>query len=160
MHPIENLSNEYDVSLFFANSNIFPKEEFDKRLIFAKKIAKVFKLNLFIDSYDHQQWLDFIKGLENEPEKGERCEKCFEFNLIRTATFARENNFDCFSTTLTVSPHKPAEKIFKIGCSLGNFLEKDFKKKNGFVRSVELSKKFNLYRQNYCGCEFSIKNLP
>ena len=157
MYPIENLAEEYDVTLFFSNSNIFPKEEYDKRLNYVKNIAEKFNLKLFIDSYDHKEWLEWIRGLENEPEKGKRCDKCFEFNLARAAKFASENNFDFYTTTLTVSPHKPAGKIFEIGMAAGNFLEKDFKKKNGFLRGIELSKKFNLYRQNYCGCEFSKK---
>lgn len=155
--PLEQLIEEFDVTLFFSNSNIFPKEEYEKRLDFAKKLAAKFDVELVSDSYEHNLWLDFIRGLENEPEKGKRCEKCFEFNLSRAAKFAQENNFDFFTTTLTVSPHKPSEKIFKIGGALGNFLEKNFKKKNGFAKSIELSKKFGLYRQNYCGCEFSKK---
>ncbi len=155
VHPIEDLIKEYEVTLFYSNSNIYPKKEYDKRLDYAKKIADEYKVDLFIDSYDHQEWLDFIKGFENEPEKGKRCVKCFEFNLNKTAIFARKNSFDLFTTTLTVSPHKSSRIIFEIGEATNIFLKKDFKKKNGFKRSIELSKKFNLYRQNYCGCEFS-----
>ena len=94
--------------------------------------------------------------MENEPEKGDRCKKCFEFNLKKAADFAKNNNFDLFTTTLTVSPHKSSKTIFEIGEATDIFLTKDFKKKDGFKRSIELSKKYNLYRQNYCGCEFSI----
>ena len=155
-HPVEDLLNEYEVALYYSNSNIYPKEEYDKRLSFAKQIAGEYNVDLFVDAYDHQEWLEWIKGLENEPEKGKRCEKCFEFNLKRTAAFAKQKKFDFFTTTLTVSPHKSSKKIFAIGEETDIFLTKDFKKKNGFKRSIELSEKFNLYRQNYCGCEFSI----
>ena len=155
VHPIEDLINEYDVSLFYSNSNIYPKEEYDKRLSYAKKIADEFDVDLYVDSYDHNEWLEWIKGLENEPEKGDRCKKCFEFNLCKSANFAKNNNFDFFTTTLTVSPHKSSKTIFEIGESTDIFLTRDFKKKDGFKRSIELSKKFNLYRQKYCGCEFS-----
>ncbi|RLD09233.1 MAG: hypothetical protein DRI44_08970, partial [Chlamydiae bacterium] len=136
VHPIEDLIQEYEVTLFYSNSNIYPREEYDKRLSFVKKTAEEFNVKLFIDSYDHQEWLDWIKGFENEPEKGKRCEKCFEFNLNRTAIFAKENDFDCFTTTLTVSPHKSSKKIFEIGNGTDFFLEKDFKKKDGFKRSI------------------------
>ena len=155
VHPIEDLLKEYEVTLFYSNSNIFPEEEYDKRLSYAKKIAEKFNVELFIDSYNHQEWLDWIKGLESEPERGKRCEKCFEFNLARTARFAKQNGFDLFTTSLTVSPHKSSKRIFSIGNKSRTFLEKDFKKKDGFKRSIEMSKKLNLYRQNYCGCEFS-----
>ena len=156
VHPIEDLIKEYEVTLFYSNSNIYPKEEYNKRLDYAKIIAEEYKVDLIIDSYNHQEWRDFIKGFENEPEKGKRCAKCFEFNLGKTAAFAKENRFDLFTTTLTVSPHKSSKIIFEIGEVTNLFLKKDFKKKNGFKRSIELSKKFNLYRQNFCGCEFSI----
>jgi predicted adenine nucleotide alpha hydrolase (AANH) superfamily ATPase len=159
---IEELMKDSEVILFFSNSNIFPKDEFEKRLENAKKISEIYGLELVADEYDHDDWLDFIKGLESEPEKGKRCLKCFEFNLRKTAEEAKDLKIENFTTTLTISPHKDSKKIFDIGKRVAydvgvNFLEKDFKKNDGFKKSNELSKKHNLYRQNYCGCEFSLK---
>lgn len=160
---IEKLKSNNEIILFFSNSNIYPKEEFYKRLENAKIISRVYSLDLIEDKYDHKAWLKFIKGLEEEPEKGKRCEKCFEFNLTRTAEKAKKLGIENFTTTLTISPHKDSKKIFKVGekiakeCNL-NFLEIDFKKKDGFKHSIELSKKYNLYRQGYCGCEFSLRS--
>ena len=156
-HAIELLKEDYDVALFFSNSNIFPKEEYEKRLEDARKIAEIHDLELVVDDYNHTAWLEFIKGLEQEPERGKRCLKCFEFNLIRIAAYSIKEGFGAFTTTLTISPHKDTRKIFEIGKGLGNFLAVDFKKKDGFKRSIELSKKYDLYRQSYCGCEFSMR---
>jgi epoxyqueuosine reductase len=160
---IERLKKDYSVVLFFSNSNIDCLEEFNKRLENAKKIAKVHSLKLIVDDYNHDMWLDFIKGLEFEPERGERCLNCFEFNLKRTASKALELEVFGFTTTLTISPHKNSNVIFDIGRRIGEsggvkFLEINFKKQEGFKHSLKLSKKYGLYRQNYCGCEFS-KNI-
>lgn len=154
-HAIAVLKEGADVTLFFSNSNIFPYEEYSRRLHELKRIAKELDVKMIEDKYDHNAWLQFVKGLEGEPERGKRCLKCFEFNLIRTGAYAKRNGFDYFTTTLTISPHKNAEDIFRIGKDLGNFLAIDFKKNEGFKHSVEMSKKLGLYRQNYCGCEFS-----
>jgi epoxyqueuosine reductase len=154
-HAIETLMKEYDVTLFFSNSNISPEEEYEKRFANAKKIAKIYELELIEDKYDHDAWLEHIKGLENEPERGMRCAKCFEHNLKCTADYARNNGFDLFTTTLSISPHKDVALIFGIGMGLGNFLAIDFKKDDGFKHSCDLSREHNLYRQRYCGCEFS-----
>ena len=153
---IEKLLEDYDITLFFANSNIFPEEEYKKRLENTKKLAEIYNLDFVESEYNHQDWKNFVKGFEDEPEKGKRCEKCFEYNLAISAKFAEENNFDFFTTTLTISPHKSSKTIFEIGKKFEKFLPVDFKKENGFQKSIELSKKHNLYRQNYCGCEFSI----
>lgn len=157
---IESLKEGNEVILLFSNSNIYPEKEFEKRLENAKKIAEAYGLELIADEYDHNSWLMFIKGLENEPEKGKRCLKCFEFNLRETAEKAKELGISNFTTTLTISPHKDSKKIFEIGKMIAkedciNFLDVDLKKKDGFKKSNELAKKYNLYRQNYCGCEFS-----
>jgi predicted adenine nucleotide alpha hydrolase (AANH) superfamily ATPase len=149
------LKSEYDVVLFFSNSNIYPREEYGKRLANAGKIAKHYGLELVEDEYDHSKWLSAVKGLETEPEKGKRCLKCFEFNLKRASDYAKSKGFDFFTTTLTVSPHKDSDKIFEIASKFGNFLEMNFKKKDGFKHSLELSEEHDLYRQEYCGCEFS-----
>ncbi|MFH1290007.1 MAG: epoxyqueuosine reductase QueH [Nanoarchaeota archaeon] len=158
---IEQLKEEgYELVLFFPNSNIFPKEEWEKRLENAKKIAKLHGLKLIVDDYDHSAWREFVKGLESEPEGGARCEKCFEFNLTRTAEKARELGIDNITTTLTVSRHKNSKRIFEVAQKIAseyklNFVDVDFKKKCGYEKSVELSRKIGLHRQDYCGCEFS-----
>lgn len=163
-HVIEELidTKAYEITLIFPNDNIYPEEEYKNRLEQTKKISKVHNLNLIILNYDHDSWKNFIKGLELEPEKGGRCAKCFEYRLRKTAQYAKENNFEIFTTTLTVSPHKDSELINKIGKSIANdlntnFLESNFKKKDGYKKSKLLSEKYCLYRQVYCGCEFSMR---
>jgi len=155
--PVERLlSQGYEVVLFFSNSNIFPEEEYENRLQSARKLARMVNLQLIEDEYDHRSWLNHIKGLENEPERGKRCIKCFEYNLKRAGLTAQELHIPCFTTTLTVSRHKPSKVIFTVGENFQGFEPMDFKKKDGFTRSIALSKQYELYRQNYCGCEFSM----
>lgn len=151
------LANDRDVSLYFSNSNMNSKMEFEKRLAYVEKIAGVFDVGLEIDPYRHDDWLEYVRGLENEAEKGLRCTKCFEWSLQRTAQKATDVGIECFATSLTLSPHKNSGVIFEAGNQHPGFEALDFKKENGFLRSRELSEKFDLYRQNYCGCEFSIR---
>lgn len=157
----QEIKTKYDVTLFFYNPNIFPKEEWKKRLEEVKNICKTFKLKIITeDKYTHKNWLKKTEKLHKEPEGGSRCYVCYEDRLKKTAQKAKAKNFDLFTTTLSVSPHKDAAKILEIGEKLEKkykikFLAKDFKKNNGFLKSVTLSKALNLYRQNYCGCEFS-----
>jgi len=162
-YSIEKLQKDYEVTLFFYNPCIFPEAEYKKRLENAKIVAKEMNCKLISPEYNHQEFLDFIKGFEDEPENGLRCLKCFEQRLSKTSEYAFENGFDFFITTLTISPHKNSKKIFKIAEKISkknkiDFLEIDFKKKDGFKKSIELSKKYHLYRQNYCGCEFSLRS--
>lgn len=153
---IERLINEgYKVALFFGNSNIDTIEEFEKRRSFVYKIAQIFKIEVIEVMYNHQEWLTAIQGFENEPERGKRCIKCFNFLLSKASETANVNNIQYFSTSLTISPHKNSGVIEKEGNKFDNYLHFDFKKKDGFKRSIELSEKFGLYRQNYCACEFS-----
>ncbi len=154
-HAIELLQQHCSVTLFYSNSNIFPYDEYCKRFAEMKRLASIYACPLVEDSYDHDEWLAWVRGLEAEPEKGRRCLKCFEFNLGRAGVFARGNGFSGYTTTLTVSPHKRSGDIFEIGRQCGDFLAIDFKKKDGFKSSLELSRKYALYRQHYCGCEFS-----
>jgi predicted adenine nucleotide alpha hydrolase (AANH) superfamily ATPase/VanZ family protein len=154
------LKNDYRPILYFYNPNIYPETEYQKRLQEAEKIAKKFKLKIIAEKYNHKLWLKKIKGRENDPERGERCLICYKDRLEATAIKAQEINFPFFTTTLTTSPHKDAKAIIKIGEKIGekykvNFLGKDFKKQNGFKKSACLAKELGLYRQNYCGCEFS-----
>jgi predicted adenine nucleotide alpha hydrolase (AANH) superfamily ATPase len=156
----EELKKNYDVVLYFYNPNIFPEIEYKKRLEEARRIAKKFKLKLIVEKYDHGKWLKMVNGFESEPERGERCLICYRDRLDKTAKTAKENGFDYFATTLTISPHKDAKRISLVGQEMAEkykvkFLDKDFKKNNGFKKSCELSKELGLYRQDYCGCEFS-----
>jgi len=154
-HAVETLRPDHKVTLFFSNSNIAPKAEYDLRLRHARKLVGIYGVPMIEDTYDHDEWLEQVKGYEGEPERGARCTQCFAFNLRRAAKHVQAHGFDSFTTTLTVSPHKDTETIFGVGRGLGPFLAVDFKKNNGFNRSVELSAKHRLYRQDYCGCEFS-----
>lgn len=154
------LSEQFEVTLFFYNPNIFPEEEYDKRVLEVQKIADFYKLKIIFGAYNHNLWLDKIKGHENDPEKGRRCLICYFERLNETAITAQKSRMNFFSSTLTVSPHKLAKEIFNIGKALEekykiSFLAEDFKKKDGFKNANLLSNELGLYRQNYCGCEFS-----
>ena len=155
-HCVDVLRREWDVSLFFANSNIAPRDEYETRLAAARQLAERLGLPLFVDPYDHAAWLEEIRGMENEPEKGARCARCFAFNLRRTARHAGQNGFDAFTTTLTVSPHKDSASLFRVGEEWESFLAVNFKKADGFRHSLRLAAEYDLYRQDYCGCEFSL----
>lgn len=156
---IEQLMEEHhDVALFYTNSNIDTEEEFNRRRDDVRRLAQLTGTPLYEDKYRHDLWLKAVKGFENEPERGKRCRHCFEFNLARTAEQAGKLLFPCFTTTLSVSPHKTSRMIFEIGQYMKGFLPIDFKKNGGFKRSIELSKEHGFYRQDYCGCEFSRKD--
>lgn len=157
------LKKDYRVSLFFYNPNIFPKTEYDRRLTEANRIAKRFGLKLIRGEYEHQEWLDRVEGHELDKEKGERCFICYRERLEKAAMFAKKAKFDYFASTLSISPHKDARALSEIGKELEKkynvkFFDEDFKKKDGFKNSTLLSKELGLYRQNYCGCEFSLRD--
>lgn len=163
-YVIEYLSNFFAITVFYYNPNISPSEEYTFRSNEQKRLIDEMKTKYPVtytdEDYDSSQFYNAVKGLEKEPEGGKRCEKCFELRLERTAEKAAEGRFDYFATTLTISPLKNAQLINEIGNSLGErysvkWLPSDFKKKGGYKRSIELSKIYNLYRQNYCGCIFS-----
>lgn len=154
------LKEEYDLALYFFNPNIFPENEYAIRLKEVKRVAVKFGLEYFFGSYDHGQWLGEIVGYEKEPERGARCRICYRQRLTDTASLAREKGFSYFASTLSVSPHKDSALISSIGNELQSqfgiiFLDKDFKKRDGYKKSLALSRELDLYRQNYCGCEFS-----
>ena len=156
----ERLREKYTVTGFFFNPNIHPEEEYQKRLKEAEYVAESMKFSLEIPAYNPQEWFDAVKGLEQEPERGERCRVCFRFNLRAAAKKATENGIPYFTTTLTISPHKETSDIFAAGVEAAaefgvEFIAIDFKKKDGFKRSLIISRELNLYRQNYCGCCFS-----
>lgn len=150
------LSEGWEPVLFYDNANIYPEEEREKRLGELKKVAEHYKLPLLTPQHlPHEAWLEHIKGFEKEPEHGRRCEACFRFNLKEAAEAAASMGIEHFATTLTVSRFKNSAQIFAQGEDLAGFEKIDFKKKDGFNRSIVLSKELGLYRQQYCGCEFS-----
>ena len=162
-YVIEELSKEYEVTLFFYNPNVEPVDEYEKRLVEAEKYAKAKGIPIIVGDYDNIEWHNKVQGHENDKEGGERCDICFKYRIEKTAQLAKEKGFDIFTTTLTISPQKDAKKINKLGKEISkkykiDFLEEDFKKGGGYMHSVELSKKKDLYRQSYCGCLYS-KNL-
>ena len=155
----ENISKNYLINGYFYNPNIFPPEEYEKRMNSLIIFRRYINFELFIGNYANKKWLDYIKGFESEKEGGKRCELCIRFRLESSACIAKSKKIKLFATTLSISPHKNADMINTIGreIALKNnlcFLEKDFKEKGGFAKSVEISKKLNLYRQKYCGCNF------
>lgn len=163
---LEYLSKHFSVTVLFYNPNIYPEQEFDKR---AKELARLVRelpadntVSVVIDRFEPSEFYNAVKGLENTGEGGERCAACFKLRLKRAAQYAKENGFDYFCTTLTISPLKNAQRLNNIGEELSpiygvDFLPSDFKKKGGYARSVELSGQYGLYRQNYCGCFFSMR---
>ena len=157
---IERLLPYFNITVIYYNPNIEPREEYEKR----KQVQKDFldKINVpFIDSpYDNDEFHKITKGLEHEPEGGKRCHVCYGFRLRYVADVAKKNKFDYFTTTLTVSPYKNSDIINRIGNSIGyekniHYLYSDFKKREGYKRSIDLSKEYKLYRQNYCGCLYA-----
>lgn len=160
---IERLKDYFDITVLYYNPNIEPKEEYDKRKSEQLKLLNILNIKHMDIDYLNEEYHDKVKGYEQEPENGLRCTLCFELRLEKTAKLALENNFDYFSTTLTVSPHKNSKLINEIGLKLQDkynikFLVSDFKKEEGYKRSIELSKKYDLYRQDYCGCLYSKGN--
>ncbi len=158
-YVLEYLSDYFDITLLFYNPNIHPAEEYEKRLLTQKRLLERAKyknpVTFLAGEYDPQRFFDAVKGLEGCKEGGARCEKCFELRLSKAAEIAKKGRFDYFATTLTVSPHKNAVLINEIGRRYQNYLPSDFKKREGYKRSIILSKEYELYRQDYCGCIFS-----
>lgn len=167
-YVISYLTNYFDITILYYNPNIYPYEEYLKRkeeqIKVINKLNKISKNNVDIldCDYDNDKYEEKIKGLENEPEKGKRCEVCYNLRMEKTAKLAKEKKYDYFCTTLSVSPYKNAYLINIIGENLEKkyqvkWLYSDFKKKDGYKKSIQLSQKYNLYRQNYCGCVYSKK---
>lgn len=160
-YVLEYLSKYFEITLFYYNPNIFPPEEYEKRLLNQKKVVeKTGWATIMPSDYDHGEFSAAVKGLEAEHEGGTRCTECFKIRLRKTAKAAKDGGFDYFATTLSVSPHKNAALLGELGEKIGEeygvkHLPSDFKKREGYKRSIELSKELGLYRQDYCGCEFS-----
>lgn len=163
-YALEYLSQYFQITVVFYNPNITEEEEYNYRLNEEKRLISEmdfkYPVNIIEGEYNPDTFLTLAKGLEDSPERGPRCIKCYAERLRYTANLAKENGVDYFATTLTLSPLKNAEAINKIGEKLSEelgtpYLCTDFKKKGGYLRSIELSKEHNLYRQNFCGCKFS-----
>ncbi|MFR1565256.1 MAG: epoxyqueuosine reductase QueH [Christensenellales bacterium] len=149
-------------TLYYYNPNIWPEAEYFRRLEQLNKVAAHFKTDLLTEDYRPEEFLRVVKGLENEPEGGGRCAACFKLRLYKTAEKAKELGFGAFASTLTVSPHKDAALINELGLQIESatgvkWIPADFKKRNGYLRSLALSQELKLYRQNYCGCAFSAR---
>lgn len=163
-HVLESLRDMYDITIFFYNPNISSDEEYQKRIAELKRFVEEAPfangIPIVEGMYDPNEFYEIAKGLEKEPERGQRCYKCYELRLKETAKYAAEQGYDLFTTTLSISPHKNAAWLNEIGLHMGEVygvphLYSDFKKKNGYARSIQLSKEYNLYRQDFCGCIYS-----
>ncbi len=165
-YVLEYLSNYFEITVFYYNPNIYPEQEYEKRVKEQQELIRQMPAKhpiSFVEGpFEKEKFYEMAKGLEDVPEGGARCMKCYEMRLRKTAELAKKERFDYFTTTLSISPLKNAEKLNKIGLHLAEIYEveyllSDFKKKNGYKRSTELSREYGLYRQDYCGCEFSVR---
>jgi hypothetical protein len=163
-YTLEYLSNYFDITVYYFNPNISPIEEFDKRFAEQERLIASLpakhKIKLVRGEYDYNDFYAIAKGYEDVPEGGERCFRCYRMRLEKTAELAKANGFDYFCTTLSISPLKNSQKINEIGIEVAkkygiSWLPSDFKKREGYKRSIELSREYNLYRQNFCGCVYS-----
>lgn len=163
-YVLKYLSEYFKITLLYFNPNISPKEEYEKRVAEQKRLIEEMKfkypVTMLEGRYEPSEFYEAVKGLENVPEGGERCFICYEMRMREAAEYARRTGADYFTTTLSISPLKKADKINEIGKKLEaeygvRHLPSDFKKKEGYKQSIELSKEYNLYRQNFCGCVFS-----
>ena len=159
-YVLEYLTQYFDVTVLYYNPNIQPEAEYEKRLFYQREVLRHIPAKLMECDYDGAAFEAVAKGYEAEPEGGARCTRCFLLRLEETAKRAAAHGFDFYCTTLTVSPHKDAERINRIGRELGaqygvRWLPSDFKKRNGYLRSIQLAKEFELYRQDWCGCGYS-----
>ena len=161
---LEYLSSYFKITVFYYNPNIYPPKEYEKRVReqqhFIERLPAKYPISFLEGAYDTERFYEMARGLEQVKEGGERCSRCYELRLRESAEMAKELGMDYFTTTLSISPLKNAEKLNEIGTALAKeygiaYLNSDFKKKNGYKRSVELSEEYGMYRQYYCGCVFS-----
>ena len=161
-YPIERLREEgFEPVIYFYNPNIYTYLEYEKRLNAERILCREKSCLLIEEKYEPEEYYDFVKGLEDEPERGMRCDKCFEMRLKKSAIFAKENGFEMLTTSIVISPHKNYEKITQIGERVCNevgirYLAINFRKQDGFLKTNQISKELNLYRQKYCGCKFAL----
>lgn len=163
-YVLEYLSDYFRITVFYYNPNIYPDEEYYKRVeeqkVFIERLPAKYPIQFVEGNFDKERFYERTKGMEDVLEGGERCFRCYELRLREAAEYAKERGMDYFTTTLSISPLKNAQKLNEIGLALEQeyhvkYLVSDFKKKNGYKRSVELSKEYDMYRQDYCGCVFS-----
>lgn len=161
---LERLQEEYEVDIYYYNPNIEPEEEFRKRAGEEQRFVAAFrpdgKVRVITAEYEHEAFEIIAQGRENMPERSERCYLCYELRMRKTAAYAAANGYDCFTTSLSISPYKVTRWINEIGERLEQengirFVHSDFKKQNGYRRSIEMSREYGLYRQNWCGCIYS-----
>ena len=166
-YVLEYLSQYFEITVFYYNPNIYPESEYTKRIWEQQKLIDELPakhpISFMAGPYDKERFYEMASGLEHVKEGGARCMKCYELRLREAAKIAKNAGFDYFTTTLSISPLKKAERLNEIGQRLGEEYEVEyllsyFKNKNGYKRSIELSKIYGLYRQDYCGCEFSMEN--
>jgi len=158
---IEQLRDEYELTMYYYNPNIHPLKEYQIRCDEMIRWCEKCELPLIVCDYDPESWDEQVRGYEDEPERGERCTICYQIRMAAAARRAQQDNFDVFTTVLSISPHKDADRINRLGAELEdltgvNFYAANFKKKGGFQRSLEISKEEGFYRQNYCGCRYSL----
>ena len=160
-YPIQLLKEMgYTPTVYFCNPNLDTSEEFNRRLDAQKKLCEYHDVELIIENYNPDEYLTYVKGLENAPEKGSRCDKCIELRLKMAALKSKELNIKQFTTSLVISPHKNYEKISLLGKTISeNYIAIPFRKNDGFLKTNKISKELGLYRQNYCGCKFAKKHL-
>lgn len=162
-YPISYLKDMgYSIVVYFYNPNIYPYEEYNKRLEAERMLCRHFECELIEGAYEPEKYFEHVKGYEQEPEKGARCDKCFELRLTAAAQKAKELGIQIFTTSMVISPHKNYEKLTSIGEKIAQeydlkYLSTNFRKQDGFLKTNNISKALNLYRQNYCGCKFAIK---
>ncbi len=162
-YPVSYLKDAgYSVIVYFYNPNIYPDIEYQKRLNAQKTLCQHYGVELIEGDYIPEEFYKISKGLESEPEKGKRCDKCFELRLRNTAELCNKLGIKTFTTSIVISPHKNFQKISEIGKKIAEefhltYLDIDFKKKDGFLKTNKISKSLELYRQNYCGCKFSLR---
>ena len=160
-YVLEYLTKFFDITLLFYGPNIQPREEYELRLEHQRKVIERIPVKIMECDYDGEDFDKAVQGLESEPEGGARCTECFRLRIERTAALAAKHGFEWYCTTLSVSPHKDAQRINALGYELGErygvkWLPSDFKKRGGYQRSIVLSKEMRLYRQEYCGCAYSL----
>ena len=162
-HPIDYLkSSGYEVVVYFYNPNLFPQEEYERRLEAERKLCEHFGVKLIEGEYESERYFEYVKGYESCPERGDRCKLCFEMRLMETAKLAKALGIEEFTTSIVISPHKNFGLLSEIGERIATenglkYLAVDFKKRDGFLKTNKISRDLGLYRQNYCGCKFSVR---
>ena len=160
---VSQLADNFAVTVYYNNPNIYPESEYQTRKNEAKKFFTDFGTKFIEIEYDHSNWLELARGLEGEPERGKRCILCYHFRLNSAAKYAKDNDYDLFASSLAISPYKNSKILNNLGRAVAKsvgieFIDEDWKKKDGYKKATEFARSYDFYRQNYCGCEFSAYN--